>query len=714
MSTFNWFLPPTYSLSQPQVFEAGVGTSVALTVKGASGQSVDIFRVQDSAGTNVLRLDNSGNLTIAGTSNVALNEAVTGNISLTGTLSVTGTSTLTGAVTMASTLGVTGTTTLNTTSTGALTVRNGLTVLGDVSFSGTLLLASGATFSAGTAAAPSITFTGDTDTGLYNSSANVLGFTAAGTSLATWAAGLLSINAGAVSWSAGVAVTAASYSVSRDADATNQLHFNVPTGATMEWSVNDVAKLGLNATALKPGANDGTALGDSSTTFSDLFLALGAVINFNSDVTITHSADTLAFAGATIYTWDAPVRWGTGVAVTAAQYEIGRDADGTNQLHFNVPTGATMEWSVNDVAQLTLSVTTLGLATNTITGIGSDITGTANTALTISTPNSSGTAAGTDVTVKAGAASTSGAGGNIFLWPGAAAGAAAPGTVQIYSASAGSAVVNLTSSGAGIFSIQPSGGISNVEFSLSSAGSTFVSFNVSTVTSAVNYLQAAGAVAASHPILSALGSDTNINVTITPKGSGKTNFTAGNLDIATSANILVNAANPKKTLVLSAGGGIPTETAGCASTSHVGNESTTNKINYSTLDFDTTTSENAFWTTPMPDGYDGSTFTAQFTWTNASGLATETVDWGIKMRMFADDDAIDQAWGTEVTTTDTFLAQRDLHKSATSTAITPAGTLAGSNWLAINVARKTASDNLTGDAKLIAVKLEYGVATFSD
>ena len=47
--------------------------------------------------------------------------------------------------------------------------------------------------------------------------------------------------------------------------------------------------------------------------------------------------------------------------MTAAQYEIGRDADGTNQLHFNVPTSATFEWSVNDVAQMTLSASTLAL-----------------------------------------------------------------------------------------------------------------------------------------------------------------------------------------------------------------------------------------------------------------------------------------------------------------------------------------------------------------
>jgi hypothetical protein len=51
-------------------------------------------------------------------------------------------------------------------------------------------------------------------------------------------------------------------------------------------------------TALLPDANDGAALGASGTAWSDLFLASGAVINFNAgDVTITHSADALTIAG---------------------------------------------------------------------------------------------------------------------------------------------------------------------------------------------------------------------------------------------------------------------------------------------------------------------------------------------------------------------------------------------------------------------------------
>jgi CRISPR/Cas system-associated exonuclease Cas4 (RecB family) len=59
-----------------------------------------------------------------------------------------------------------------------------------------------------------------------------------------------------------------------------------------------------------PSSSDGAALGSASLMWSDLFLASGAVINFdNGDVTATHSANTLAFAGASSgYTFDAAVR----------------------------------------------------------------------------------------------------------------------------------------------------------------------------------------------------------------------------------------------------------------------------------------------------------------------------------------------------------------------------------------------------------------------
>lgn len=61
--------------------------------------------------------------------------------------------------------------------------------------------------------------------------------------------------------------------------------------------------------AVVPGSNDGAALGASGTAWSDLFLATGSVVNWNAgDVTLTHAANTLAFAGAsTGYTFDSKV-----------------------------------------------------------------------------------------------------------------------------------------------------------------------------------------------------------------------------------------------------------------------------------------------------------------------------------------------------------------------------------------------------------------------
>lgn len=54
-----------------------------------------------------------------------------------------------------------------------------------------------------------------------------------------------------------------------------------------------------SADTIAPEASDGGALGTTSLMWSDLFLASGAVVNFNNgDVLITHSANALTFTGA--------------------------------------------------------------------------------------------------------------------------------------------------------------------------------------------------------------------------------------------------------------------------------------------------------------------------------------------------------------------------------------------------------------------------------
>jgi len=75
---------------------------------------------------------------------------------------------------------------------------------------------------------------------------------------------------------------------------------------------------------LTPSASDGAALGTSALMFSDLFLASGAVINFNNgDVTITHTSDTLTIAGGNLV---APLVAGSSLG--AVTMSLGSDADG--------------------------------------------------------------------------------------------------------------------------------------------------------------------------------------------------------------------------------------------------------------------------------------------------------------------------------------------------------------------------------------------------
>jgi hypothetical protein len=65
-------------------------------------------------------------------------------------------------------------------------------------------------------------------------------------------------------------------------------------------SLSRAGKGGMLA-ALVPDADDGHALGTTAKKWADLFLAAGAVVNFNAgNLTLTHSAGDLALAGGTL------------------------------------------------------------------------------------------------------------------------------------------------------------------------------------------------------------------------------------------------------------------------------------------------------------------------------------------------------------------------------------------------------------------------------
>ena len=82
--------------------------------------------------------------------------------------------------------------------------------------------------------------------------------------------------------------------IGRDAD--NNIDFS--TDNTTSFVVNGNSELKLDASQLYPTTSDGLTLGHSSYHWSDLFLASGAVINFdNGNVALTHSSGALTSSG---------------------------------------------------------------------------------------------------------------------------------------------------------------------------------------------------------------------------------------------------------------------------------------------------------------------------------------------------------------------------------------------------------------------------------
>jgi len=155
-----------------------------------------------------------------------------------------------------------------------------------------------------------------------------------------------------------------------------------------------------------------------------------------------------------------------------------------------------------------------------------------------------------------------------------------------------------------------------------------------------------------------------------------------------------------------AGAFTSTSTNGAEITSR---EHATNDVNYFYAGFDTTTSESIWFPWVSPPNWNAGTVRFKLVWTNTAGLTTETIDFDLAGVALANDDPLDSAPGTAQNVTDTWIAQNDVHFTGFSSAITIAGSPVAGEIIMFKLSRDVASDDLTGDADIISLVLEYTV-----
>lgn len=174
---------------------------------------------------------------------------------------------------------------------------------------------------------------------------------------------------------------------------------------------------------------------------------------------------------------------------------------------------------------------------------------------------------------------------------------------------------------------------------------------------------------------------------------------------------------PTRTIVLTAGGGLPSALTGSgASGPERYSGAAINDVSLYVLEFGNfAKGRYAMWTATMPDNYDGGTMTFKFNWKTAA--TSGDAKWYIQCRALGDGEAIDQSWGTAVGIADTAGGSANLLLTSSATAaVTCAGTPAGGEIIQFRVYRDggDGADTLASTGALISVKGEYVTNSLSD
>ena len=235
---------------------------------------------------------------------------------------------------------------------------------------------------------------------------------------------------------------------------------------------------------------------------------------------------------------------------------------------------------------------------------------------------------------------------------------------------------------------------------LDTNGGELITF--ATIASAINEFTISNAAAGNGPQIEATGGDTNVDIELIPKGTGKVK--SGSTAVGLSG---------VHSIPIPATGMYTASTNGAAAGS---SESSTNAVMLKTFDFDKDTDEYVQFQVPMPKSWNEGTITAKFYWSHASTSTNFGVSWGIQGVSFGDSDALDAAFGTGIVVDDTGGTTDDVFVSAATGAVTIAGSPAAEDLVIFRVYRDVsdANDTLAVDARLHAVKLDVTTDTGND
>ena len=283
----------------------------------------------------------------------------------------------------------------------------------------------------------------------------------------------------------------------------------------------------LAVTSAKPSVSDGAALGSTSLMWSDLFLASGAVINFNNgDITLTHSADTLTLGGGDLALGANNITMTGSLGATGARLTKGwfTDLQVTNAISGSITGNAA---TVTTNANLTGPITSVGNATSVAaqTGTGSTFVMQASPSLTTPDIGAATATSVNKVTITAPASSAT-----LTLADGSALVTSGANSITLTSSGATNVTLPTTGTLATLAGSETLSGktltapkFANAGFIADANGNEIIIFT--TTASAVNEITLANGATGVGPTFTASG-ETNVDINFQVKGTGVYNLKA--------------------------------------------------------------------------------------------------------------------------------------------------------------------------------------------